>query len=53
MPELQPYKVRRIHGVPRGADFLVRVYTLDPGEPIPRHHHAEVADHYYWLERMV
>jgi len=49
----QPYKVRRIHVVAKGADVLVREYTLDPGEAIPWHHHTGVADHYYGLESKV
>ena len=32
----QPYKVRAVHVVAKGADVLVREYTLDPGEAIPR-----------------
>ncbi len=28
----QPYKVRSIRVVVKGADVLVREYTLDPGE---------------------
>ena len=49
----QPYKVRRIHVVAKGADVLVREYTLDPGEAIPWHHHTSVADYYYGLEGKV
>ena len=49
----QPYKVRDIHVVARGADVLVREYTLDPGEAIPWHRHSEVSDYYYGLEGMV
>ena len=49
----QPYKVRRIHVVAKGADVLVREYTLDPGEFIPWHHHTSVADCYYGLEGKV
>ena len=49
----QPYKVRRIHVVAKGADVLVREYTLDPGEHIPWHHHTKVADYYYGLEGKV
>ena len=49
----QPYKVRNIHVVAKGADVLVREYTLDPGEAIPWHRHSEVADHYYGLEGVV
>jgi quercetin dioxygenase-like cupin family protein len=49
----QPYKVRRIHVVAKGADVLVREYTLDPGEFIPWHHHTDVADYYYGLEGTV
>lgn len=32
----QPYKVRHIHVVAKGADVLVREYTLDPGERFHR-----------------
>ena len=49
----QPYKVRSIHVVARGADVLVREYTLDAGEVIPWHRHTEVADYYYGLEGRV
>lgn len=49
----QPYKVRRIHVVAKGADVWVREYTLDPGEFIPWHHHTCVADYYYGLEGKV
>ena len=49
----QPYKVRRIHVVAKGADVLVREYTLDAGEKIPWHRHSEVADYYYGLEGKV
>ena len=49
----QPYKVRDIHVVARGADVLVRAYTLDPGEAIPWHRHSEVSDYYYGLEGTV
>lgn len=40
----QPYKVHRIHVVAKGADVLVREYTLDPDEFIPWHHHTSAAD---------
>jgi quercetin dioxygenase-like cupin family protein len=49
----QPYKVRDIHVVARGADVLVREYTLDPGEAIPWHRHSDVSDYYYGLEGIV
>ena len=49
----QHYKVRHIHVVAKGADVLVREYTLDPGEAIPWHRHSEVSDNYYGLERTV
>jgi mannose-6-phosphate isomerase-like protein (cupin superfamily) len=49
----QPYKVRAIYVVAKGADVLVREYTLDPGEAIPWHRHTEVSDYYYGLEGMV
>ena len=40
--------------VAKGADVLVREYTLDPGEAIPWHRHSEVSDYYCGLEgRMV
>lgn len=48
-----PYRVRHIHVVAKGADVLVREYTLDPGERIPWHRHSAVSDHYYGLEGMV
>jgi quercetin dioxygenase-like cupin family protein len=50
MTRPQPYKVRDIHIVAKGADVLVREYTLDPGEAIPWHHHNDVEDTYYGLE---
>lgn len=49
----QPYKVRHIHVVAKGADVLVREYTLDPGEAVPWHRHSEVSDYYYGLEGVV
>lgn len=49
----QPYKVRSIHVVAKGADVLVREYTLDPGQSIPWHHHTGVTDYYYGLESQV
>jgi len=49
----QPYRVRRIHVVAKGADVLVREYTLDRGEFIPWHHHTSVTDYYYALEGKV
>lgn len=49
----QPYKVRNIHVVAKGADVLVREYTLDPGERIPWHRHSAVTDYYYGLEGRV
>ena len=49
----KPYKVRSIHVVAKGADVLVREYTLDPGEFIPWHRHSEVSDYYYGLEGRV
>jgi quercetin dioxygenase-like cupin family protein len=49
----QPYKVRNIHVVAKGADVLVREYTLDPGEIIPWHRHSAVSDYYYGLEGTV
>ncbi len=49
----QPYKVRNIHVVAKGADVLVREYTLDAGEVIPWHRHTEVSDYYYGLEGRV
>jgi quercetin dioxygenase-like cupin family protein len=49
----QPYKVRNIHVVAKGADVLVREYALDPGETIPWHRHSEVSDSYYGLEGTV
>ncbi len=52
-PKPQPYRVRHIHVVAKGADVLVREYTLDPGEAIPWHRHSEMADYYYGLEGTV
>jgi len=52
-PRPQPYKVRAIHVVAKGADVLVREYTLDPSEVIPWHRHSEVSDYYYGLEGVV
>lgn len=49
----QPYKVRNIHVVAKGADVLVREYTLDPGEAIPWHRHSNVSDDYYGLKGVV
>jgi quercetin dioxygenase-like cupin family protein len=49
----QPYKVRDVHVVAKGADVLVRECTLDPGEAIPWHRHSEVSDYYYGLEGVV
>lgn len=49
----QPYKVRGVRLVARGADVLVREYTLDPGEAIPWHSHSVVSDYYYGLEGVV
>jgi quercetin dioxygenase-like cupin family protein len=46
----QPYKVREISVIAKGADVLVRRYTLDAGEAIPWHRHSEVSDHYFGLE---
>jgi quercetin dioxygenase-like cupin family protein len=53
MTKAQPYKVRDIHVVAKGADVLVREYTLDPGEAIPWHHHTGVSDYYYGLEGLL
>ena len=53
MTKPQPYKVRDIHVVAKGADVLVREYTLDPGEAIPWHHHSEVSDYYFGLQGIV
>jgi len=49
----QPYKVHDVHVVAKGADVLVREYTLDPCEAIPWHRHSEVSDYYYGLEGVV
>ena len=51
--QAQPYQVKRISVIAKGADVLVREYVLDPGELIPWHHHSQVADHYYDLEGKV
>ena len=45
--------MRSIKVVAKGADVLVREYTLDPGEAIPWHRHSEVSDYYYGLEGTV
>ena len=45
----QTYKVRDIRVVAKGADVLVREYTLDPREVIPWHRHSAVSDYYYGL----
>lgn len=49
----QPYMVHAIRVAAKGADVLVREYTLDPGERIPWHSHTEVSDYYYGLEGLV
>jgi len=49
----RPYTVRSIRVIAKGADVLVREYTLDPGEAIPWHRHSEVSDYYYGLEGVV
>ena len=49
----RPYQVRSIRVVARGADVLVREYTLDPGEAIPWHSHSAVSDYYYGLAGVV
>ena len=49
----QPYQVRDIRVVAKGADVLVREYTLAPGEAIPWHRHSEVSDDYYGLQGVV
>jgi quercetin dioxygenase-like cupin family protein len=53
MADPAPYKVRSIRVVLRGADVLVREYTLDPGEAVPWHRHTQVSDYYYCLEGAV
>jgi quercetin dioxygenase-like cupin family protein len=49
----QPYKVRNIRVVAKGADVLAREYALDAGEKIPWHRHSEVTDYHYGLEGRV
>ena len=49
----EPYKVRSIRVIAKGADVLVREYVLDPGEAIPWHRHSEVSDYYYGLDGTV
>ncbi len=53
MSQTKPYTVREVRVVAKGADVLVREYTLDPGEAIPWHKHSEVSDYYYGLEGIV
>jgi quercetin dioxygenase-like cupin family protein len=47
------YQVKKISVIAKGADVLVREYTLGPGEFIPWHHHTQVTDHCYSLEGRV
>ena len=47
--QTQPYRVKKISVIAKGADVLVREYVLGPGESIPWHHHTQVTDHYYSL----
>jgi len=47
------YSVRSIKLVVKGADVLVREYTLDPGERIPWHHHTQVTDRFFGLQGTV
>jgi quercetin dioxygenase-like cupin family protein len=51
--QTQPYGVKKISVIAKGADVLVREYILGPGESIPWHHHTQVTDHYYGLEGKV
>lgn len=51
--QTQPYQAARISVIAKGADVLVREYTLGPGEFIPWHRHTQVTDHYYGLEGTV
>lgn len=51
--QAQHYQAKKISVIARGADVLVREYTLAPGEFTPWHHHTQVTDHYYCLEGMV
>lgn len=51
--QAQPYQVRKISVIAKGADVLVREYVLGPGEFILWHHHTQVTDHYYSLEGKV
>ena len=50
---VQPYKVKKVSVIAKGADVLVREYVLDPGDEVMWHHHTEVTDHYYSLEGTV
>jgi hypothetical protein len=34
---MAPYKIKNVETVVKGTDVLVRVFTLAPGETIPRH----------------
>ena len=49
----QPYKVKKVSVIAKGADVLVREYVLGPGEFIPWHHHTEVSDRYFCLDGTV
>src|SRR5207245_10280989 len=52
-PDPAPYQVRSVTVVAKGADVIVREYVLDPGEFIPWHHHTEMSDRFYGLERTI
>lgn len=53
MSQVQPYQVKKVAIIAKGADVLVREYLLGPGESIPWHHHTQVTDHYYCLDGSV
>jgi quercetin dioxygenase-like cupin family protein len=51
--QAQPYQVKKISVIAKGADVLVREYVLGPGEFVPWHHHTQITDYYYSLEGVV
>jgi quercetin dioxygenase-like cupin family protein len=44
-----PYRVRSVEELFRSDQFLVRRFTLGPGESIPWHDHPKTNDDYYML----
>lgn len=47
------YTVNDIETIVKGADVVVRLFTLKPGDRIPWHYHSESIDHYFVLEGTV